>query len=71
MSPLWLLPGLIALVGGAVVVALARSAAEEARLLGAELGRQSAVADKARRVATEVREMAREHRPRGQIRGRR
>lgn len=40
MSPLWLIPGLIALLGAALVLALVRSAAEEVRLLADELGRQ-------------------------------
>lgn len=43
MSPLWLIPGLVALLGAALVLALVRSAAEEARLLADELGRQREV----------------------------
>lgn len=43
MSPLWLIPGLIAVLGAALVLALVRSAAEEARLLADELGRQREV----------------------------
>jgi cytochrome c-type biogenesis protein CcmH/NrfF len=65
MSPLWLLPGLVLLVGGAAVIALLRSAAEEARLLTAELGRQREVGDAARTLADELRTT------RGQVRRRR
>ena len=54
MSPLWLLPGRVLLVGGAAVVALLRSAAEEARLLTAELGRQRDVGDAARSLAEDL-----------------
>lgn len=43
MSPIWLVPGLVVLVGGAAIVALVRSAAEEARLLHEELVRQREV----------------------------
>ena len=43
MNPLWLVPGLVALIGGAAVVALLRSAAEESRLLLDELVRQREV----------------------------
>lgn len=54
MSPLWLLPGLVLLVGGAAIVALLRSAAEEASLLVAELGRQREVGEGVKRLATEL-----------------
>jgi cytochrome c-type biogenesis protein CcmH/NrfF len=54
MSPLWLLPGLILLVGGAAIIALLRSAAEEARQLATELGRQRDVGDAARRLGVQM-----------------
>lgn len=40
MSPLWLIPGLVVLLGSVAILALVRSAAAEARLLADELGRQ-------------------------------
>jgi hypothetical protein len=40
MSPLWLIPGLVVLLGSVAVLALVRNAATEARLLADELGRQ-------------------------------
>lgn len=58
MSPLWLLPGLIMLVGGAAIVALLRSVAEEARLLAGELGRQREVADALRGVGRDLQGIA-------------
>ncbi|MEA3020588.1 MAG: hypothetical protein QOI47_2112 [Actinomycetota bacterium] len=65
MSPLWLLPGLVLLVGGAAVLALLRSAAEEARLLVDELGRQRDLGIALRRLGADV------HAVRGPLRGRR
>ena len=65
MSPLWLIPGGIALLGGAVILALLRSAAEEARLLHAELAEQRHVASAVRRLGDEVRRIE------GPLRGRR
>ena len=55
MSPLWLLPGLVLLVGGAAVVALLRSAAEESRLLLDELVRQREVGQSLRRLDASLR----------------
>lgn len=43
MSPLWLIPGLVVLLGSVAILALVRSAATEARLLADELGRQREV----------------------------
>lgn len=54
MSPLWLLPGLILLVGGAAIVALLKSVAEEAHLLASELGRQREVGDALRGLGTDL-----------------
>lgn len=51
MNPLWLVPLAAVLVGGAAVVALLRSAAEEARLLAEEVGRQRDVGESLRRLA--------------------
>lgn len=45
MSPLWLVPGAVLLLGCALVLPLLRSATDEARLLAAELRRQRDVAD--------------------------
>lgn len=50
MNPLWLVPGLVLLVGGAAIVALLRSAAEESRLLLDELVRQREVGRALRRL---------------------
>jgi hypothetical protein len=55
MSPLWLLPGAVALVGGAVILGLLRSAAEEASLLADELRRHRVLGTSARRLGDEVR----------------
>ena len=54
MSPLWLIPGLVALVGGALVVALLRSAAEESRMLLEELHRQREIGTSLRRLNDSV-----------------
>jgi hypothetical protein len=43
MSPLWLLPGLLILLGSVAILALVRGVATEARLLADELGRQREV----------------------------
>ena len=45
MNPVWLVPLAALLIGGAAIVALVRSAAEEATLLADELGRQRDVVD--------------------------
>ena len=50
VSPLWLLPGLVVLIGGAAIVGLLRSAAEESRLLLDELVRQREVGQSLRRL---------------------
>ena len=50
MNPVWLVPLAAVLVGGAAVVALLRSAAEEVRLLADEIGRQRDVGDSLRRL---------------------
>ena len=55
MNPLWLLPGLVLLVGGAAVVGLLRSAAEESRLLLDELVRQREVGRSLRRLDESLR----------------
>ena len=55
MNPLWLIPGLVALVGGAVIVALLRSAAQESRLLLDELVRQREVGRSLRRLDESLR----------------
>ena len=55
MSPLWLLPGLVLLVGGAAIVALLRSASEESRLLLDELVRQREVGRSLRRLDESLR----------------
>lgn len=54
MSPIWLIPGLVALVGGALLVALLRSAAEESRMLLEELHRQREVGSSLRRLNDSV-----------------
>jgi hypothetical protein len=54
VNPLWLVPGLVLLVGGAATVALLRGAAEEARLLLDELGRQREVGASARRLSASL-----------------
>lgn len=71
MSPLWLLPGLILLVGGAAIVALLKSVAEEARLLTAELERQHEVADALRGLGTDLHGIAGLSGQRGPLRRRR
>lgn len=55
MNPLWLLTGAVVVVGGAVILALLRNAAEEAKLLADELARQRQVAGAVRRLGDEVR----------------
>lgn len=50
MSAVWLIPLLVALVGGVLVVALLRSAAEESRMLLEELHRQREVGSSLRRL---------------------
>ena len=55
MSPLWLLPGLVVLVGGAAIVGLLRAAAEESRLLHDELVRQREVGRSLRRLDESLR----------------
>jgi len=45
VDPVWLIPVAALLVGGAAIVALGRSAVDEARLLTAELARQRALVD--------------------------
>ena len=57
MSPIWLIPGLVALVGGAAIVALLRSAAEESRLLLDELVRQREVGQALRRLDESLRDV--------------
>lgn len=55
VNPLWLLPGLVVLVGGAAIIGLLRSAAEESRLLLDELVRQREVARSLRRLDESLR----------------
>lgn len=55
MSPLWLIPGLVVLLGTALVLALLRAAADEARLLAEEVGRQREVAHAVRRLGDALR----------------
>lgn len=55
VSPLWLLPGLVLLVGGAAIVGLLRSAAEESRLLLDELVRQRDLGRSLRRLDESLR----------------
>ena len=55
VSELWLVPGLVVLVGGAAIVALLRSAAEESRLLLDELVRQREVGQSLRRLDDSLR----------------
>ncbi|HEX4905251.1 MAG TPA: hypothetical protein VFU93_07360 [Acidimicrobiales bacterium] len=55
MSPLWLVPGLVVLIGGAAIVGLLRSAAEESRLLLDELVRQREVGQSLRRLDESLR----------------
>ena len=55
MSALWLVPGLVVLVGGAAIVGLLRSAAEESRLLLDELVRQREVGRSLRRLDESLR----------------
>jgi hypothetical protein len=50
-----LIPGVVILVGGAVIVALLRSAADEARLLHEELVRQREVGTSLRALETSLR----------------
>jgi cytochrome c-type biogenesis protein CcmH/NrfF len=52
---LWLIPGLVVLLGSAILVALLRHAAEEARLLADELARQREVAEAVNRLGATVR----------------
>ncbi|HVM53499.1 MAG TPA: hypothetical protein VM262_09910 [Acidimicrobiales bacterium] len=55
MSPLWLIPGFVVLLGSALVLALVRSAGEEARLLASELQRQREVGEAVRGLAGSLR----------------
>jgi cytochrome c-type biogenesis protein CcmH/NrfF len=55
MSPLWLIPGLVLLIGSAAIVALLRSTAEEAKLLAEEIGRQREVGESIRRLGEALR----------------
>ena len=55
MNPVWLVPVLALLVGGAATVALLRGAAEEAKLLVDELAREREVARSFTRLAAELR----------------
>ena len=55
VNPLWLVPGLVLLVGGAAIVGLLRSAAEESRLLLDELVRQREVGRSLRRLDDSLR----------------
>ena len=55
VSPRWLVPGLVILVGGAAIVGLLRSAAEESRLLLDELVRQRDVGRSLRRLDESLR----------------
>lgn len=55
MSPLWLVPGLVVVLGGVLLVALVRAAGEEARLLADELTRQRAVAEAIRSLGSSMR----------------
>ena len=64
MSPLWLLPGLAVLIGGAVIVALLRAASEESKLLLDELVRQREIGQSLRRLETAVRSTPRPRRVR-------
>ena len=52
MNPLWLLTGAVVVIGGAVILALLRGAAESARLLTEELARQRDVADAVRKLGS-------------------
>ena len=58
MSPIWLVPGLVALVGGAAIVALLRSVAEESQLLLEELRRQREIGSSLRRLNDTVQSAA-------------
>jgi cytochrome c-type biogenesis protein CcmH/NrfF len=55
VSPLWLLPGLVLLIGGAAVLALLRVAADEARLLAEELSHQGEITAAISRVHGSIR----------------
>jgi cytochrome c-type biogenesis protein CcmH/NrfF len=59
MSPLWLVPGGVVLVGGAVIVASLRHTAEEAKLLADEIARQRDVGVAARHLRESVRDAPR------------
>lgn len=50
MNPLWLLTAAVAVIGGAVILALLRGTAEAARLLSAELARQREIAEAVQRL---------------------
>jgi hypothetical protein len=58
VSPLWLIPGVVVLLGSAMILALVRSAGEEARLLVAELRRQQEVAEGLRRLRDAMRTLS-------------
>lgn len=55
MSVLWLVPGLVVLIGGALILALLRSAAEESKLLLDEIRRQREVGSAIRGLDESVR----------------
>jgi len=55
LSPLWLIPGGVLLLGGAAVLAVLRSAAEESKLLLDELVRQREVGRSLRRLDESLR----------------
>jgi hypothetical protein len=65
LSPLWLLSGLVLLIGSTAALALLRSAADEARLLTEELARQGEIGAAIRRLADAIRVLE------GRFRGRR
>jgi hypothetical protein len=55
VNPLWLLTAGVVVVGGAVIVALLRGTAVEAKLLAEELARHREVAEAGRRLGADVR----------------
>jgi hypothetical protein len=59
VSPLWLIPGAVVVLGGAVILALLRSAGEEAKLLAEELARQRQVGAAVHQLGDEVRRVQR------------
>ena len=54
MNPVWLVPVLVVLLGGAALVALLRTTADAARALGAELARFGELHVALRHLRTEV-----------------